>query len=185
MSSSANKKTAATATDSIASAATASNAGGSTVQAHFLTVQMGTTNYDRWFKWRMLFLSIIAASYLLKLIFFRDIALANFDIPKGSEHALSTYMNWRIVSALMLISLYLYSYLKRWHFSTVAWAVTGISVSALISDYFNVYIMTAARPPQWMTGLLVLRVVVIACLLLNALNSRRLPPKTRHQVRLR
>ena len=137
------------------------------------------TDYDRWFKWRMLFLSLVAASYVLKLVFFRDVALANFDIPSGREHAVSTYMNWRILSGLGLIALYLYSYLKRWHFHAVAWAVTGIAAIALISDYFNVYIMTTARPPQWMFGLLALRVAAIVCLLLNAMNARRLPPSFR------
>ncbi len=165
--------------DPMAQEAVGSNAGGAELQAILFPDQVGMTDYDRWFKWRMLFLALVASSYLMKLVFFRDVALANFDIPAGREHAVSTYMNWRIVSGLGLIALYLYSYLRRWHFSVVAWAVTAIAATALISDYFNVYIMTSARPPQWMSGLLALRVAAIGCLLLNAMNARRLPPAGR------
>ncbi len=134
-------------------------------------------NYDRWLKWRMMFLLLVAVTYLLKLIFFRDIALANFDIPSGSEHAVSTYMNWRILSATGVMAFYLFSYLKRWHFATVSWIVLGIAVTGLISDYFNVYVLTTAEPPQWMFGLLGLRIAAIACLLANATHARRVPPR--------
>lgn len=179
MSNSADREAALPAASSATPGVAASNGGGSKWQAYLFPDQVGMTDYDRWFKWRMLFLSLVAASYLLKLVFFRDVALANFDIPSGREHAVTTYMNWRIVSGLGLIALYLFSYLKRWHFHRVAWAVTGIAAIALIFDYFNVYIMTAARPPQWMFGQLALRVAAIACLLLNAMNARRLPPNFR------
>ncbi len=136
--------------------------------------------YDRWFKARMLFLLLVACAYLLKLIFFRDVALANFEIPNGHEQALAAYLNWRIVSALGLIGLYLFSYLKRWHFGTVSWVVAGIAVTALISDYLRVYVLTVSEPPQWMFGLLLLRFAAIACLLVNAVNARRLPPRHLH-----
>ncbi len=177
MSKSADRKAALPSAGSMARGAASSNAGSSAWQANLFTDQVGMADYDRWFKWRMLFLSLVAASYVLKLVFFRDIALANFDIPSSREHVVSTYMNWRIMSGLGLIALYLYSYHRRWHFSVVAWAVTAIAATALISDYFNVYIMTSARPPQWMFGLLALRFAAIGCLLLNAMNARRLPPR--------
>ncbi len=133
--------------------------------------------YDRWFKARMFFLLLVASAYLLKLIFFRDMALANFDVPSGREHAVATYLNWRIVSALGLTGLYLFSYLKRWHFATVSWVIAGIAITALISDYLKVYVLMMRDPPQWMFGLLALRFAAIACLLLNAINARRLPPR--------
>ncbi len=138
--------------------------------------RVAALNYDRWFKWRMLFLLAVALSYLLKLVFFRDIALANFDIPSDREHAVTTYLNWRIWSASFLVALYLFSYLKRWHFATISWIVVGVATTALVSDYFNVYLLTTATPPQWMSGLLALRFMAIACLLQNAINARRLPP---------
>lgn len=135
-------------------------------------------NYDFWIKWRMGFLLLLALAYLFKLTFFRDMTLADFDIPSGREHAVSTYMNWRIASALALVSFYLYSYLRRWHFATVSWIVTGIAVTGLVSDYFNVYALTSPSPSPWMLGLLALRFIAIGCLLLNAINARRLPPRS-------
>ncbi len=132
---------------------------------------------DRWIKWRMYFLLAVSTMYLIRLIFFRDVALADFDIDSGHAPALSAYMNWRIASSMSVIALYLFSYLRRWHFAVISWIIAGIAVVALVSDYFTVYMLTISQPPQWMTGVLALRLVVIGCLLLNALNARRLPPR--------
>lgn len=124
----------------------------------------------------MLFLAIVATALLFKLVFFRDLALANFDIPDGGAAAITRYIHLRILLAIVLIALYLFSYLKCWHFGFVAWFAAGGAVAALISDYFNIYVMTAPHPPQWMFGILSLRIAVIVCLLVNAINVRRLPP---------
>ncbi len=129
----------------------------------------------------MLFLLAVALSYLLKLVFFRDIALANFDIPGNREQALNSYINWRVCAASLLVALYLFSYFRRWHFSAIAWIGAGAASVALVADYFNVYVMASATPPQWMFGLLALRLLAIACLFLNAINARRLAPlRPRH-----
>ncbi len=133
--------------------------------------------YDRWIKWRMYFLLAVSTMYLIRLIFFRDVALADFDIDSGHAPALSAYMNWRIMSSMSVIALYLFSYVRRWHFAVISWIIAGIAVVALVSDYFTVYMLTISQPPQWMTGVLALRLVVIGCLLLNAMNARRLPPR--------
>ncbi len=133
--------------------------------------------YDRWMKWRMLFLFGIAVTYLIRLIFFRDIALAAFDIASNRAPTLSAYVNWRIASASGVIGIYLYSYLRRWHFVTISWTIAGIATISLVADYLTVYMLTSAQPPYWMRGVLALRIIVIACLLLNAVNARKLPPR--------
>ncbi len=143
--------------------------------------KIAAKHYDRWFKWRMLFLLAVALSYLLKLVFFRDIALANFDIPSNREHVVNTYINWRVCSATLLVAVYLFSYVRRWHFSAIAWIGVGVAALALVADYFNVYVMTSTTPPQWMFGLLTLRLLAVVCLLLNAVNARRLPPVLSHR----
>ncbi len=145
-----------------------------------LVVENGANvlSQDRWLKARMFFLMLVAISYLLKLIFFRDIALTNFNIPGGADHAVKTYMNWRITSAGILMALYSFSYVRCWHFSAVSWIAVVVAISALISDYFNVYVMISATAPQWMFGLLALRFAVIACLMLNAISARKLFAKT-------
>ncbi len=133
--------------------------------------------YDRWIKWRMLFLFGVSVTYLIRLIFFRDIALAEFDIASNRAHTLSAYVNWRIASATGVIGIYLYSYLRRWHFVTISWTIAGIATVSLVADYVTVYLLTSAQPPYWMRGVLALRIIVIACLLLNAVNARKLPPR--------
>lgn len=133
--------------------------------------------YDRWFKYRMIFLLALVCAYLVKLIFFRDIALANFDIPADRVQWITTYINWRVCSAAVVTALYVFSYIRRWHFATISWVVTGIATMALISDYINVYSLVASEPPQWMFGMLALRVAAVGCLVINAINARRLPPR--------
>ena len=134
---------------------------------------------DIWFKYRNLFLLVVVISQLVKLLFFSDLTLSNFDVGAHGTPAFENYLAYRAGFVAVISMLYLLSYLKNWHFEKISFLYVGIAVTALLMDYFNAYVYLSESPAQWVSGLLALRFIAVGCLLLNALNAHRAPSMPR------
>ncbi|MEY3872820.1 MAG: hypothetical protein RLZZ296_1815 [Pseudomonadota bacterium] len=133
---------------------------------------------DIWFKYRMLFLLAVVVAYTSKLLFFPAVAAANFDLSAGNL-SMDRYFQFRAAFVVLISAVYLYSYLKDWHFEQVSLVFLGIGVTALVLDYFNAYVYLSQTPTQWIAGLIALRFIAIFCLLMNAMSARHAPPMPR------
>ena len=136
--------------------------------------QLAAAGVDVWFKYRMIFLLAVVVAYTGKLLFFPALVAANFDLG-ASAVSLDHYFQYRAGFVIVISAVYLYSYLKDWHFEQVSLLVLGVSVTALVLDYFNAYVHLSQTPAQWMAGLIALRFLAIFCLLMNAMSARHAP----------
>jgi len=141
-------------------------------------VQREAVGVDTWFKYRMVFLLAVAMTYAAKLLFFPALATANFDLGT-SALSLNQYLQYRAGFIILISTVYVYSYLKDWHFEQVSLVVLTVSVTALMLDYFNAYVHLSQTPAQWIAGLIALRFLAIFCLLMNAMSARHAPPMPR------
>ena len=135
-------------------------------------------NVDTWFKYRMVYLLMAVMAFILKLLYYPGTTTGQFDAGANTK-TLEIYFQYRASFVILISSIYLYSYLKDWHFERVSLAILGISVTALILDYFNAFVYLSQTPSQWVTGLIGLRFLAILCLLMNAMNARHAPPMPR------
>ncbi len=134
---------------------------------------------DRWFKFRMLFLLAVVLSYAVKLLFFPDIAAANYHVADRGEGVMARYFQQRGLFLLFGAAVYLYAYLRDWHFEKIAIGFFSFALAALVMDYFNVYQFMKDTPTQSITALIALRLLAIYCLFLNAVRAKRAPPMPR------
>jgi hypothetical protein len=140
--------------------------------------QREAVGVDTWFKYRMVFLLAVAMTYAAKLLFFPALVTANFDLGT-SALSLNQYLQYRAGFVILISAVYVYSYLKDWHFEQVSLVVLTVSVTALMLDYFNAYVHLSQTPAQWIAGLITLRFLAIFCLLMNAMSARHAPPMPR------
>ncbi len=134
---------------------------------------------DRWFKYRMLFLLVVVLSYAVKLLFFPDIAASNYQLVERGEEAMARYFVFRGLFLVCGTVVYLYAYLRDWHFEAIAIGFFSFALAALVMDYFNVYQFMQATPTQSMVALIGLRLLALCCLFLNALHAQRAPAMPR------
>jgi hypothetical protein len=134
---------------------------------------------DRWFKYRMVFLLAVVMGYAAKLLLFPDIAAGNYDIAARGEGEMARYFHQRGWFLVVGTCVYLYAYLRDWHFEKVAIGFFSAALMTLVMDYFNVYQFMKDAPTQAMTALIGLRLLGIYCLFLNAAHARRAPPMPR------
>jgi uncharacterized membrane protein len=135
----------------------------------------GVSSTDTWFKYRNLFLLVVVASQVVKLLFFSHLAIGNFQLGQLDPQAFENYLAFRAFFIIAISTFYLFSYLKNWHFEKVSVLYVGIAITALVMDYFNAYVYLSENPLQWMTGLIALRFMAVGCLLMNALHAHRAP----------
>lgn len=134
---------------------------------------------DPGFRYRIWFLLAVVMSYAVKLLLFPDIAASNYDIVRRSEAELALYFHQRGWFLMLGTAVYLYAYLRDWHFEKVAIGFFSAALVALVLDYFNVYQFMKDTPTQAMTALIGLRLLAIYCLFLNAVRAKRAPPMPR------
>ena len=144
-----------------------------------LMASAGAVRVDRWFKYRNLFLLSVVVAQCVKLLFYPDLALGNFQHDAEGMAALARYMHYRAVFVVLIALVYLFSYLRNWYFERVSLIYVGIAFTALGMDYMNAYAYLSQSPAQWMTGLIALRLLALACLALNALNAKHAPAHPR------
>lgn len=135
----------------------------------------GVSSTDTWFKYRNLFLLVVVASQVVKLLFFSHLAIGNFQLGQLDPQAFENYLAFRALFIIAISTFYLFSYLKNWHFEKVSVLYVGIAITALVMDYFNAYVYLSENPLQWMTGLIALRFMAVGCLLTNAMHAHRAP----------
>lgn len=135
---------------------------------------------DRGFKYRNLFLFMVVVSQVIKLLFFSHLTVGNFEFGVLDPHAFERYLVFRACFVMVISAFYIFSYLKDWYFEKVSLLYVGIAITALVMDYFNAYVYLSETPMQWVTGLIALRCLAVACLLMNALRAHRAPAMPRH-----
>ncbi len=145
-----------------------------------LMASASESRVDRWFKYRNLFLLTVVIAQCIKLLFYPDLALGNFQHDAAGMEALARYMHYRALFVVLIAAFYLFSYLRNWYFERVSLVYVGIAFTALGMDYMNAYAYLSQSPVQWMSGLIALRILALICLTLNALNARSAPgmPRT-------
>jgi hypothetical protein len=139
----------------------------------------GAEQVDRGFKYRMLFLLAVVLAYAVKLLLFPDIAASNYNLAARGEGEMARYFHQRGWFLLFAACVYLYAYLRDWHFEKVAIGFFSAALITLVMDYLNVYQFLNEAPTQSMTALIGLRLASIYCLFLNAARARRAPPMPR------
>ena len=152
-------------------------------------VQAGTRSWRNWlgpvavgtdtrFKFRMTFLLAIVSYYIAKLLFFPALASGNFD-TRVSPATLKHYFQMRAGFVAVASMVYLYSYLRDWHFEKISLGFVMVAITALVMDYFNAYVYLSPASAQWIPSLIVARLLAVSCLLMNAMNARHAPPMPR------
>jgi len=139
---------------------------------------LADSGVDHWFKYRMMFLLLVAMAYTGKLLFFPMLAAGNYEAGIGAE-TLASYFQYRAGFIILISAVYMYSYLKDWYFERVSLVFLGVGVLALMLDYFNAYVHLSQAPTQWVAGLIALRFLAIFCLLMNAMSARHAPSMPR------
>ncbi len=142
----------------------------------FRPVAVGT---DTRFKFRMSFLLAIVSYFIVKLLFFPALVSSNFD-TKVSPATLKHYFQMRAGFVAFASMVYLFSYLRDWHFEKIALGFFMVAITALVMDYFNAYVYLSPASAQWVPGLIAARLLAVFCLLMNAMNARHVPPMPRH-----
>lgn len=134
---------------------------------------------DVWFKYRNLFLLAVVISQVIKLLFFSNLTVGNFELGGLDPQAFERYLVFRAGFIMAISAFYLFSYLKNWYFEKVSLLYVGIAITALVMDYFNAYVYLSESPAPWMTGLIALRFIAVFCLVMNAWNAPRAPAMPR------
>ncbi len=135
-------------------------------------------NIDTWFKYRMVYLFVAAVVFTLRWLFYPGLATLQFQAG-DSVNTLEIYFQFRASFAILISSVYIYSYVKNWHFERVSVVILGLNVITLFMDYFNTYEYLAEVPKQWIFAMIVLRFLTVFCLLMNAMNARHAPKMPR------
>ena len=131
-------------------------------------------NIDTWFKYRMGYLLVAVITFTLKSLYYPGITTGQFDAG-ASAKTIDIYFQYRASFVILISSFYIFSYLKDWHFERVSLVTLGISVIALLMDFFNAYVYQGHTPPKWIVVLIALRFLTIFCLLMNTMNARHAP----------
>jgi hypothetical protein len=137
-----------------------------------------TSGVDPFFKYRNLFLLVVAAYFVTRALFFPQHLLMPFNIPVESG-TVSAYVQIRGLYALVVIFLYAYSYVKDWHFPRVALICASLSFASLMMDFFNIYSFVSGHiPPIVIFGVLI-RLCVVYCMFMNSIRDNRAPAMPR------
>jgi amino acid transporter len=134
---------------------------------------------DRGFRYRHMVLVFIAVLILGRLLFFPDLLTVDFNLPE-SMGDMSSYFQLRGAFAFALSVIYVFSYVKDWHYSRVAMIISSLSFAGMVSDFFNIYRFIGGALPPVVLVLVFARCVVIYCLFMNSVRDNRAPPMPRH-----
>jgi len=131
------------------------------------------------FKFRNLFLLALVSVQTIRLMFFRHVAVTQFQTEDLDVQALHRYMEMRGLFIMVISGIYLFSYLKDWYFEKVALLYVGIAITALMMDYLNAYIYFTQQPVHLTLSLTALRLAAIYCLVMNAWYAKQAPAMPR------
>lgn len=131
------------------------------------------------FKFRNLFLLALVSVQTIRLMFFRHVAVTQFQTEDLDVQALHRYMEMRGLFIMVISGIYLFSYLKDWYFEKVTLLYVGIAITALMMDYLNAYIYFTQQPVHLTLSLTALRLAAIYCLVMNAWYAKQAPAMPR------
>jgi hypothetical protein len=134
---------------------------------------------DNGFRWRHIFLAVLCTGFIVRLLFFPEIAASYFDFPGPELGRKVVYLQMRGWLILVGASVYLFSYLRDWYFPKVSLVIFAMSLSSLCLDLINIYAYTYEGTPKFVTAMILLRLAAVYLLFLSAIRSSRLPPMPR------
>jgi hypothetical protein len=133
---------------------------------------------DKGFKYRNAFLLLVTLYFVTRLLFFPQQSLKPFNFT-SQIGSLSSYIQMRGWYLLAIMFVYVYSYIKDWHFSRVALICASLSFANLLMDFFNIYsFIVGPIPPVIIVGVM-LRMGIIYCLFMNSVRDNRAPAMPR------
>ncbi len=133
---------------------------------------------DPGFKLRNRFLLATVLFFIVKLVFFSEHTSHDFNVP-ADVRDLRPYLQYRGIFILLSSVLYVFSYVRDWHFERVSLVVCAMSFTGLVMDFFNVYSLMQGPLPIHVLGLIFLRIAGIYVLWINAIRADRAPPLPR------
>ena len=139
----------------------------------------GPSGVDPGFKYRNAFLLVVSFGMVVRLLFFPSQALLSFGFPSSMEN-MSGYFQARGWYALVVTLVYIFSYVKDWHFSRVALIIASLAFAGLVSDFFNVYRFLIGPLTPSVILMVGLRIGAVYCLFMNAVRDNRAPPMPRN-----
>ena len=134
---------------------------------------------DTGFRWRHIFLGLLCVGFIIRLLFFPEIAASYFDFSGHEVGRKIVYLQMRGWLILAGVSVYCYSYIKDWHFPQVSLVMFAMSLTSLCLDLINIYAYTYEGTPKFVTAMILLRITAVYLLFLSAIRSSRLPPMPR------
>jgi hypothetical protein len=133
---------------------------------------------DKNFKYRNAFLVAGSVILIIRLIFFPQVLNSDFKvIPALGE--ISGYFQIRGFISLSIFCIYIYSYIKDWHFARVAMTVAAVALSSLLADGVLIALLTTHPVKPHIVALLMVRVGLIYCLFMNSIRDNRAPTMPR------
>ena len=121
-----------------------------------------------WFYLRTLLCVGFVTANILSMSFYSDRVFGKFDLPAETLDILATYVNSRILIALIGVPLYFIAFKKRIYFVPLSYAFILLISINILNDTMLIY---AHVRPEALTSVLVMvamRVTVMICLFLNA-----------------
>ncbi len=130
------------------------------------------------FKYRNIFLLLCTLWFLGRLMFFPEAVYQVLTFPPNME-TFSAYLQKRGWLYLFWLLVYGCSYAKAWHFERVALVCLASEVTMFGMDYLTVFGYIDGPMSPLLTFFVLLRLMFIACLLMNALYAHQAPPAPR------
>ena len=141
--------------------------------------QVQPKSVDRGFKYRHLFLLAAVSVIIIRSLFFPQSLVEVLGSIHGAPHFQAVFQ-LRALLAAAVMAVYCYSYVKDWYFERVALVIAAMALTALVMDFFYYYAFIEGPLLPITVLVILLRVGVVACLLVNALRDNRAPlmPRT-------
>lgn len=106
------------------------------------------------------------------LLWYPDSLFTKFAIPPENRIALmSLHVPLRLASIVLVPIVYFASYFTSWHFKAISFATFSIAVFNFLVDCFTIFIFAKFDALPFIYLVVTLRLILMACLLLNFLHS--------------
>ena len=121
-----------------------------------------------WFYARTLLCIAFVTANVLSMSFYSEQVFGKFDLPDETLEILATYLNSRILIALVGVPLYVIAFVKRRYFVQLSYAFTLLIGVNLVNDWILIYVHVRPESIISVTTMIAMRIVLIMFLILNA-----------------
>lgn len=129
---------------------------------------------SKWFVLRSAYLLLVSLFLLSLLTVFRERFLDFFSIEGALAHTvIDSYILIRVGYAVLLVSVYSYSFLKKWYFYYVSLAAFVIAVMNMVLDLSLGYVISHNGAGLFFGAVIAIRLTIIVCLFLNFWDYRK------------